>query len=125
LRKEKHSGNTDVESHKTNFLEAINNDLNMARALDVFWEVLVETDMATKLRLTLLEDFDRVLGLGVKDMKEEKIVIPKEVLQLLEARQEARKKRMWVEADILRSRIKERGFVIEDLAEGGPILRKV
>ncbi len=125
LRTEKNPGNTDVEEHRKNFLEAINDDLNMPQALEVFWNVIEETDMNSKTRLALLEDFDRVLGLGIKDMKEEKIVIPKDVLKLLEARQEARKKKMFAEADILRQRIKERGFVIEDLAEDGPTLRKI
>ncbi len=125
LRTEKNSGNTDVEHHKNEFLEAINDDLNMPQALEVFWNVIEETDMNTRTRLALLEDFDRVLGLGVKEMKEEKVVIPKDVLNLLEARQEARKKKMFAEADILRQRIKERGFIIEDLAEDGPTLRKI
>ncbi len=125
LRTEKNSGNTDVEHHKKEFLEAINDDLNMPQALEVVWNVIEETDMNTRTRLALLEDFDRVLGLGVKDMKEEKLVVPKDVLKLLEARQEARKKKMFAEADILRQRIKERGFAIEDLAEDGPTLRKI
>ena len=125
LRKENNHGNTDVEHHKKQFLDAINNDLNMPQALEVFWEVIEETDMNTRTRLSLLEDFDRVLGLGLKDMKEQKVVIPKDVLKLLEARQEARKKKMFPEADILRKKIKERGFIIEDLAEDGPTLRKI
>ncbi len=125
LRKENNHGNTDVEHHKKEFLEAVNNDLNMPQALEVFWNVIEETDMNTRTRLALLEDFDRVLGLGVKEMKEEKVVIPKDILNLLEARQEARKKKMFAEADILRQRIKDRGFVIEDLAEDGPTLRKI
>ncbi|MGV8142038.1 MAG: cysteine--tRNA ligase [Candidatus Pacearchaeota archaeon] len=125
LRGEKNSGNTDVKHHKKQFLDSINDDLNMPQALEVFWDVMEETDMNTKTRLSILEDFDRVLGLGVKDMKEEKVVIPKDVIKLLEARQEARKKKMFAEADILRQRIKERGFVIEDLAEDGPVLRPI
>ena len=125
LRKENNHGNTDVGHHKKQFLEAINNDLNMSQALEVFWEVIEETDMNTRTRLSLLEDFDRVLGIGVKDMKEEKVVIPKDVTLLLVARQEARKKKMFAEADIIRQKIKERGFVIEDLGEDGPYLRKI
>ena len=122
LRKEKNPGNTDVEQHKKEFLESINDDLNMPRALEVFWAVMEEANINTKTRLQTLEDFDRVLGLGIKDMKEKKIVIPKEVLDLLDRRQEARKKRMFAEADIIRDRIKEKGFIIEDLTEGGPSL---
>ena len=94
----------------------------MPRALEVFWAVMEEANMNTKTRLQTLEDFDRVLGLGIKDMKEKKIVIPKDVLELLEARQKARKNKQFEEADKIRDKIKERGFVIEDLTEGGPSL---
>ncbi len=80
--------------------------------------------MDTRTRLAILEDFDRVLGLGIKDMKEEKMSVPRDVKDLLAARQEARNKKMFAEADILRERIKERGFVIED-GEDGPKLRKI
>jgi len=55
-------------------------------------------------------------------MKEKKIVIPKDVLELLEARQKARKNKDFEEADKIRDKIKKRGFVIEDLTEGGPSL---
>ena len=122
LRKEKNPGNTDVIQYKKDFLEAINDDLNMPRALEVFWAVMEEVNMNTKTRLQTLEDFDRVLGIGIKDMKEKKIVIPKDVLELLDARQKARKNMDFEEADKIRNKIKERGFVIEDLTEGGPSL---
>lgn len=125
LRKEKNPGNTDVLDFKKDFLHAINDDFNMPKALDVFWSVMEEGNMESKTRLNLLEDFDRVLGLGVKDMKEKKVVIPKDVLDLLEARQNARKKKMFAEADEIRDKIKEKGYVIEDLAKDGPTLRKI
>ena len=125
LRKERNPGNTDIKYYKKQFLDAINDDLNMSKALEVFWEVMEETDMNSKTRLQILEDFDMVLGLGLRDMKEKKIVIPKDVTDLLTARQKARKEKNFPEADILRARIKERGFIIEDLAEGGPSLRPI
>lgn len=125
LRKEKNPGNTDVKQYKKDFLEAINDDLNLPRALEVFWEVMEEANMESKTRLSTLEDFDDVLGIGIRDMKEKKIVIPKEVLDLLAKRQEARKKKMFAEADAFRDKILEKGYVIEDLAEGGPSLRPV
>lgn len=125
LRKEKNPGNTDVEEHKKDFFDAINDDLNMPRALEVFWRVFEEANMESKTRLQTLEQFDKVLGLGINSMKEKKIVIPKDVLDLLEARQNARKKKMFAESDAIRDKIKERGFVIEDLAKDGHALRPV
>ncbi len=125
LRKEKNPGNTDVTHYKAEFLDAINDDLNLPRALEVFWSVMEEANMESRTRLATLELFDEVLGLGIREMKEKKIVIPKDVLDLLEARQDARKKKMFEEADALRDRILKRGYVIEDLTEGGPSLRPV
>lgn len=125
LRKEKNPGNTDVLQYKKDFLEAINDDLNMPRALEVFWEVMEEANMESKTRLALLENFDEVLGLGLRDMKEKKVVIPKDVLDLLEQRQSARKNKDFALADKIRDKIKEKGYVIEDLAKDGPTLRPV
>lgn len=125
LRKEKNPGNTNVSQFKRDFLEAINDDLNMPRALEVFWDVMEEANMESKTRLSTLEYFDSVLGLGIRDMKEKKIVIPKDVLDLLEARQKARKNKMFAEADEIRDKIKSKGYVIEDLAKDGPVLRPI
>lgn len=125
LRKEKNPGNTDVSQLKEEFLEAINDDLNLPKALDVFWSVIEEGNMESKTRLALLESFDDVLGLGIRNMKERKIVIPKDVLALLEERQKARKNKMFGEADAIRDKIKARGFVIEDLSKDGPTLRPI
>jgi len=106
------------------FLDAIKDNLNIPKALDVFWSLLDEINIDTNVRLKLLEKFDSVLGLGIKDMKKEKISIPKEVKDLVTTREEARTKKMWAEADILRERIKERGFIVEDV-DGKTIVRKI
>lgn len=125
LRKEKNPGNTDVSQFKEEFFGTINDDLNLPQALEVFWRVMEEANMESKTRLYTLEHFDSVLGLGVKDMKEKKIVIPKDVTDLLAKRQEARKNKDFEEADKIRDKIKDRGFVIEDLSKDGPSLRPV
>ncbi|MGV8131226.1 MAG: cysteine--tRNA ligase [Candidatus Pacearchaeota archaeon] len=125
LRAEKNPGNTDVENFKKEFFDAINDDLNLPKALDVFWTVMEEGNMESRTRLALLENFDEVLGLGLRDMKERKIVIPKDVLDLLEQRQSARKNKDFALADKIRDKIKEKGYVIEDLAKDGPTLRPI
>jgi len=124
LRKEKHKGADKTREYNEQFLKAINDDLNLPRALEVFWKVLDDADMDTVKRLKLLEKFDSVLGLRIKNMKEERFEISEEVAKLVEAREEARKKKMFAEADILRERIRERGFVVED-TENGSALRKL
>ena len=99
------------------FLEVISDDLNISKALDIFWKVIDDENFDVRKRLKLLEKFDEVLGLGIKEMKSEQLKLPNEVGKLLEARAEARKNGRWAEADILRGRIRERGFIVEDKEE--------
>jgi cysteinyl-tRNA synthetase len=124
LRKEERKGNDLSEEYGAEFLKAVNDDLNMPKALGVFWKALDDFDFAPKAKLKLLESFDSVLGLCVKDMKEEKVEVPADVMKMVEAREEARRKKMWAEADIIRERIRERGFLVEDKPEG-PKVNKI
>ncbi len=124
LKKEEHKGIDKTEDYKRQFKEAINNDLNMPEALKVFHTALDDFGFTPKKKLKLLEDFDKVLGLNIKGMKLSIIHPQKEVEKLLQAREQLRKNKQWAEADILRERIREHGFEIEDTQEGAK-LRKI
>jgi cysteinyl-tRNA synthetase len=114
----------DAKEIEDRFLEAINDDLNMPRALEVFWGVLDDTSLTPITRLSLLEAFDEVLGLGVGEMKEAKNSIPKSVLELARAREQARKEKRWADSDRLRDEIRSNGFLVEDMSKGFE-LRKI
>ena len=118
IKKETHKGLDETNSYEKRFLEAVNDDLNLSRAMNVVWEVIDDFDFAPAKRIKLLEKFDEVLGLGIKEMHETKINIPVEIKKLIEEREELRKRKMWAEADIVRERIRERGYLIEDKEEG-------
>ena len=118
LKNQKHKGVDRTSEYEKQFLEVISDDLNISKALDIFWKVLDDENFDVKKRLKLLKKFDEVLGLGIEEMKEEKIKLTKDVEKLLNARKEAREKKFWAEADILRVKIRERGFVVEDKEEG-------
>ena len=75
-------------------------------------------DFSPDKKLKLLEKFDTVLGLNISEMQETQIILPKEVEKMVKAREDFRKAKMWKEADVLRQRIKERGYEIEDTPEG-------
>ena len=124
LKSQKHKGVDRTEGYEKQFSEMVNDDLNISRALDIFWRVLDDENFDVKKKLKLLEKFDEVLGLGIKEMEPERFKLPNEVGKLLEARTEARKKKRWEEADILRGRIRERGFIVEDKEEG-QVVRKL
>jgi cysteinyl-tRNA synthetase len=118
LKAEHHKGDDSTKEYEAEFLQAINDDLNMPLAIQVLHKVLDDFDFDSKKKLKLLEKWDEVLGLGFKDMKEISFIIPKDVKILIDAREEARKKKMWAEADILRKRINEKGFKITDTPKG-------
>lgn len=118
LKNEVHKGNDESEEYEKEFLSAVNDDLNIPLAVQVTLKLLDDFDFDSKKKLRLLEKFDEVLGLGIKDMKEEKLNIPNEVNKLLKDREEARNNKDWEESDNLREEIKKLGFKVEDKPEG-------
>lgn len=123
LKKEIHKGSDETKKYEKEFLEAINSDLNTPKAIQVLHSVLDDFDFDVKKKLKLLEKFDEVLGLGIKGMKETLIIASPEVEKLLKAREEARNNKMWAEADILRERIKEKGYIVKDTPQGPKLSR--
>ncbi len=102
------------------FEKAINNDLDMPRALSVLWKLV--RDKKAKGKLRTIKEMDKVLGLDL--LKKEKVSISKEIKKLVKEREKARKNKNWKEADRLREEIKKRGFWIDDTKEGSK-LRKI
>ncbi|RPJ49060.1 MAG: cysteine--tRNA ligase [Candidatus Latescibacterota bacterium] len=112
------------EKHRSDFLEACADDLNMPRALAVFWGVLREEALSVADRYATLLAMDRVLGLGVESMEEEKASLDAEAEDLVRRRDEARKRRDFAEADRLRDELLARGYVLEDTPGGTRARRK-
>lgn len=107
---------------KAKFLAAVNDDLNMPRAMAAVQEVL-KADISDADKTATVLDFDRVLGFDLHqvDMPE---AIPDDILKKAEARQEARKAKNWEEADRLRDEIYKMGFEIQDTKDGVKILKR-
>jgi len=124
LRNEKHKGKDKTEEYEKQFIEAINDDLNTPKALQIFHNTLDDFDFDPKKKLKLLENFGKALGLSIKKMQEVTVIAPKEIEKLIEAREKLRKEKLWAEADVLRERIKEKGYNILDTPQG-PKLEKI
>ncbi len=116
-------GSDSTEQYLSEFKEAVNDDLNTSRALQVFWTALDDSNFDSKKKLSLLEKFDEVLSLGISNFKEKKFAIPSSVSALLREREQLRKQKRWAESDILRQRIKELGFSVEDREDGQKLER--
>jgi cysteinyl-tRNA synthetase len=64
-----------------------------------------------------MQDFDRVLG--ILQVKEKELPIPKEEIEkLIAERNEARKKKDFKKSDEIRAMLKEKGILIEDTDKG-------
>jgi len=113
---------TVLDNYKNQFLEAINDDLDMPKAVAVMWTMIKDQESDNSEKYNLILNFDQVLGLGLSEVKE--IVVPKEVIALAEEREEARKNKDWGKSDELRTKIGEMGFEIEDGKDGYMVKKK-
>jgi len=114
LRRQEHKGSDFTQEFSERFLEAVNDDLNIPKALDVVWRVLDEFDFDSKKKAKLLEGFDNILGLGIKEMKSKDVELPGELKELLKQRERLRKEKKYAEADLLREKIRNLGYNVED-----------
>ena len=110
------------------FQKAGFDDLNTPKALAVLWKLVNEynksagrlTDYDAKYVLEEFFKFDKVLGLGLKDLKPGEET-PGEVLKLAMERETARKAKNFVLADEIRRKIQELGWRVNDTANGSQV----
>lgn len=107
------------------FHEAINDDLNTAKALATAWDLIKDPEISASSKLATLFDFDRVFGLNLKTAAEESALeIPQEVYSLIEQRNEARKVKDWKASDDLRLEIESLGYDVKDTNDGTTVIPK-
>ena len=114
-----------IQNYKEKFLEAINDDLNIPLAMGTVWEI-ARNEKKSKKIAELLLDFDRVLGLDLKNSKkyiekQKEVEIPEDVLELIEKRNQARKEKNWTLSDEIRDELKLKGYIIKDTKEGATV----
>ena len=110
----------EIEEYERRFHEAINDDLNMPLAMGIVWEIIRNKTKSKKFS-DLLEKFDEVLGLDLKNSKkylEKEISLPEEILNLVEKRNKAKQEKDYKLADEIRDELKEKGYIIKDSKDG-------
>ncbi|MCX6711590.1 MAG: cysteine--tRNA ligase, partial [Candidatus Woesearchaeota archaeon] len=129
------------EKYLKEFEKAINDDLDMPKAVSILWNLLRDKNAQGKIRT--IKDMDKILSLDLlKKGIEHKIVlkdklgtidkitiksnfeISEEVQELIKEREKTRKNKDWKKADELRNKIRELGWHIDDTNEG-PKLKKI
>jgi len=108
--------------YKNKFLGAVNDDLNMPRALAVIQEML-KSSISDTVKLTTILDFDRVLGLNLDQLDQER-ALPEAVQNRVEARIRARESKDFATSDRLRAEIEAMGYLVQDTKDGMKIIKK-
>jgi cysteinyl-tRNA synthetase len=111
-----------IQPFTESFLHFINDNLDMPKALALFYLVLNDDQYSKADRRATLLNFDRVLGLSLASIMP--IEIPQKIQNLVDKREQARGVNDFTRADELRHEIQELGWRIEDSSEG-PKLSKM
>jgi cysteinyl-tRNA synthetase len=127
-----------AKSARTSFFEAMDDDFNSAGALGYLFEliktynVLMDQDEAAVSRSKegleavwgALTEFDKVLGLFKEGLPRSQEVVPGDILEMVAARDKAKKDKNFGLADQIRKNILEAGYLLEDTPAGARIRRR-
>lgn len=112
-----------LPEYETAFTEAINDDLNTAKALAVIWDMLKSSALSGD-KLASLIKFDQVLGLDIQTVWESRKTIPDDVKKLAIDRDAARAAKDFAKSDQIRLQIEAAGYAAEDTPEGTRLKKK-
>lgn len=108
-----------LDFYQNAFKDAIGNDLNTSSMLTVLYDALKDDELSDFTKLYLVEDFDKVLSLGLieeeKTLNDERKI---EVEALIEKRNEAKKNKDFSTADKIRDDLLKDGIKLIDSREG-------
>lgn len=107
------------EVYKNKFLEYITDDLDTPRALSILWDVFRDENMSNADKKATILDFDKVLGLGFVELKED--IIPEGILKLVEQRKIVKENKDFQKSDEIRKEINSLGYEVKDTNEGQKI----
>lgn len=123
-----------IEKNTKRFYGFMDDDFNTPKALSVIFDIVKEgnrmmsNNMLTKtdagtLRKTLME-FNEILGIIPRRTKRTAPSTPQNIQELVALREMYRKEKNWGKADKVREKLKEKGYLIEDVSEG-PRIKKI
>ncbi len=122
-----------INKYKNSFTNCISDDLNTANAITVLYDVLKADDLNEKEKIYLVEDFEKVLSLGLladenanslgnnssdannSSFSDEEI---KAIEEMIQKRTDAKKNKDFKLADEIRDELLNRGIQIKDTREG-------
>jgi cysteinyl-tRNA synthetase len=110
------------EDLKREFLEKINDDLNLPQALVILQKTL-KSDLHEQNKLATIKYFDKVFGLKLDDIKLHGITINQEAQDIIAERDAARAQKNWAKSDDLRKVLEDMGYKVEDTTGGTKVIK--
>lgn len=114
-----------INSHKDQFIKAMDDDLNTADAISAIFELVsdINTEIINKevsknvvqKAIDMFDELTGVLGLVYNRKSND---IDADIEALIEKRQEARKNKDWATADKIRDELKAQGIILKDTPQG-------
>lgn len=120
--KDQKNNSVDI-AYQAIFHQAINDDLNTAKAIAIVWDLIKDSEITPSSKLATLLNFDKVLGLELASAAKSS-EIDNEIFSLIEQRDEARKAKDWKTSDDIRLEIESKGYEVKDTAEGTKVIPK-
>lgn len=108
------------------FFQAINDDLNVPKALGIVWVLAKQGQKSPAIYEALLK-MDVILALDLGKCEEKlqtQQELPQEILDLIAQRNEARASKDWALSDQLRGALTEKGYQVLDTKEGTKVTQK-
>ena len=115
------SGELDRNLYKiynNKFILEISNDLNTANAITVIYELLKDSYVSDKTKISLITSFDEVLSLNLISNEEENLENDAYIKEKIAERNEAKKNKNYVLADEIRDNLLKEGNKLIDTREG-------
>ena len=115
------SGELDRNLYKiynNKFVLEISNDLNTANAITVIYELLKDSYVSDKTKISLITSFDEVLSLNLISNEEENLENDAYIKEKIAERNEAKKNKNYVLADEIRDNLLKEGIKLIDTREG-------
>ena len=108
-----------LDHYQNLFKEAISNDLNTASMITILYDVLKDSELSDFTKLYLIDDFDKVLSLGLIDEEETvDLELEEKIIKKIEERNNAKKNKDFIKADSIRDELLKEGIKLIDTRDG-------
>ena len=108
----------EAEVFENQFKSHLENDLNTSNALTLIYDLL-KSNLNDATKYSLIEKWDQVLSLDLTKKEKKQIDFDETYIQeMIEKRNQAKKRKDFITSDKIRDELKEQGILLKDTREG-------